>query len=631
MSEKMRKFLRDYEDTILKRWGKTTNVRGETKDTIGKNLFNFFVSLSRNNSKELEQEINEFISHDGIRDTHGMDVLLNNLVSMKRTICNTALDVLDNPEKFMEELVLFSEKFEKALFFALKGYHRAQMEVISNQKKLFEKANSLLRSAVNFSNIGLFILDKNLRIIYWGSGVERMYNILETEVLNKNVIEQFPNLKKEGVYDKFVETLRSGKSFEMVSVLHDSLRKGKRVIDFKISPLLEDSGEVIGVNVLLNDVTDRKKNEASLREYQQFLSNIFDDAAEAIFVLDENDCIKMWNKQAAKMYGYSADEIIGKHISLIVPNDEKSRQEIELINQIVKEKGYVKDWETERITHDGRKLLLRITRTAIKDENGNYRGSSVIAHDITEQRRLEQQLIHSEKLSAVGQLAAGIAHEVGSPLTAISSLAQLLYERSEDEWNKDKLKIIREQIDRIARIVREMVNFSKPISTDVKEVSVNQVIEEAMQIVRYDKRLKHFKIKLDLFPGLPMMKASFDQLLQVLINILLNAGDALEGRSDGEISISTQLVGEKIIIRIIDNGSGIPQKYLDKIFEPFFTTKKPGKGTGLGLWVCYNIVKGFSGEIVVESEENRGTAFHIILPVLKELDKDEDERKFINR
>ncbi|NOZ60261.1 MAG: PAS domain S-box protein [Calditrichaeota bacterium] len=620
-------FLRDHRDTILSRWEEKISVPEDKKlrGASGKNLFDFFVTINLGNGAKLEKEIDEFIAHDGIRDSHGVDVLLNNLVFMKRTICDTALQELDTGDQALRALVLFSEKFERALLVALKRYHNAQMEIISSQKKLFEKANDLLRSAVNFSNIGLFILDRNLRIIYWGSGLERMYRIRENEVLNKPISEQFPALKDEGVFEKFERTLRTGESFEMSAVAHQSLRRGKRIIDFKISPLREENGDIIGVNVLLNDVTERQRSEASLKEYQQFLSNIFDDAAEAIFVLDENDCVKLWNKQAEKMYGYSAEEMIGKHISLIVPNDEKSRREIELINKIVKEKGFVKDWETERITHDGRKLLLRITRTAIRDENDNYRGSSVIAHDISEQRRLEQQLIHSEKLSAVGQLAAGIAHEVGSPLTAISSLAQLLYERDDDEWNKDKLKIIREQIDRIARIVRELVNFSKPISTDVKDISVNQVIEEAIQIVRYDRRLKHLTINLDLFPGLPMIRASFDQLLQVLINILLNAGDALEGRPDGEISISTQLVGEKIIIRIIDNGAGIAGKYLDHIFEPFFTTKGPGKGTGLGLWVCYNIVKGFSGEIVAESEENQGTAFHIILPVLKDLDEIKDE------
>ncbi|MBC8184763.1 PAS domain S-box protein [candidate division KSB1 bacterium] len=482
-----------------------------------------------------------------------------------------------------------------------------------------------LKFAVNFSKIGLFILDKNMRIIYWGDGMERLFDVVECEVIGKHVLEKFPVLEKEGIYLKFIEAAKTGNSSELLAHKHKSQKEGIRFVDFNISPLRDEKKNIIGVNVLLNDVTDRNKEKNTLKEYEQFTTNILENAAEAIFTLDENDCIKIWNKQAAKMYGYNAADIIGKHISLIVPNEEKSQQEIMEINEIIKQKGFVKNWETERITVDGRKLLLRITRTAIRDEKGKYLGSSVIAHDITEQRRLEQQLIQSEKLSAVGQLAAGIVHEVGSPLTAISSLAQLLYEKSEDEWNKDKLRMIREQIDRISRIVREMVNFSKPISTTVGEVSVNKVIEEASQIVKYDKRLKHYKFSVDLSSHLPTLKISYDQLLQVLINILLNAGDALEGKKKGEVSVTSRMVGEKIIISIIDNGVGIKKENLDHIFEPFYTTKKPGKGTGLGLWVCYNIIKGFSGEIVVESEPNQGTAFHIFLPVFQFLENGNNE------
>ena len=290
-----------------------------------------------------------------------------------------------------------------------------------------------LKKAVNFSNIGLFILDKNLHIIYWGEGMQRLYDIAESEVLNKYVGDIFPMLENEGIIHKLAETIKIGKLFELINHEHQSLKKGLRFIDYNISPMFDVKKNVVGVNILLNDITDRTKEKNALKEYERFTANILEDAAEALFVLDEKDRIKIWNKQAAKMYGYSAEEIIGKHISLIVPNDEKFQKEIREINDEVRKKGYIRNCVTERVTVDGRKLILRITRTAIKDEKGNYLGSSVIAHDITEQCRLEQQLIQSEKLSAVGQLAAGIAHEVGSPLTAISSIAQLLYEKSENE------------------------------------------------------------------------------------------------------------------------------------------------------------------------------------------------------
>lgn len=627
MANTLTQILIDQKDGILQSWhSKKHKFDGQKNDVPNPRIiFDFFLQISQIENGKVEKLIDDFILHHGLKEADWMSKFLNDLILMKNLISQVAADKLGTSNEAWKLLSDFSERFERSLLIAVQRYHTFQTEILKGQKKIFEKANEFMRTAVDFANLGLIILDEDSRVIYWGSSVEKIFACSEAEALNKSIFEVIPTLKDSQFLEKLESSLEQNQEIEIPAVIHKKSNGNFKIIDYKISPLTEKDGKTIGAYVLLHDITMQRKDQASLKEYQQFLSNIFEDAAEAIFVLDENDHVKMWNKQAAKMYGYSADEMIGKHISLLVPNDKKSMREIDKINQLVREKGYVKDWEAERITHDGRKLLLRITRTAIKDEKGNYRGSSVIAHDITEQRRLEQQLIHSEKLSAVGQLAAGIAHEVGSPLTAISSLSQLLYERIEDEWSKDKLKIIREQIDRIARIVRELVNFSKPISTDIKEISINQIIKEALEIVKYDKRLKPIKIKLDLFPELPLIKASFDQLLQVFINIILNAGDALEGKAGGEIVISTQLVGEKIITRIMDNGCGIPEKNLDHIFEPFFTTKKAGKGTGLGLWVCYNIIKGFSGEIVVESEVNHGTVFHIILPVLKNLDTVENE------
>lgn len=562
-------------------------------------------------------------TYDRLDDTDVSNFLEDLIIG--KVILFNSLKLTSLPLSVLEMQLQFSNRFDLFLLQIWSRYQNSQTEQLAKKRIIFEQAADFLKTTVNFSNMGLFILDTNLRIVYWGEGMKRLYRIDESEVLEHNVLDKFPSLKKEGVHQKFIDAIEKNKSSDLTGIPHKTLRRGKRTIDFKISPLLDNDRNTIGVNVLVHDVTQREKERKALLQYERFLANILDDAAEAIFVLDRNDCVTIWNKHAAKMYGYSADEIIGKPISVIVPDDPESQQEIERINALVKEKGIIRDYETERMTRDGRKLLLNLTRTAIKNEKGEYLGSSVIARDITETRRLEQQLVQSEKLSAVGQLAAGIAHEVGSPLTAISSLAQLLFDQSTDTATQDKLKLIREQIDRISRIVRELVNFSKPITTTVGNVSVNSVIEEAVQIVRYDKRLKYNEISTELFPSLPSIKISFDQLLQVLVNILLNAGDALEGQKKGIITINSRLVGEKIIISIIDNGSGIKSENLDKIFEPFFTTKKPGKGTGLGLWVCYNIIQGFSGDMLVESEPGKGTAFHIVLPILTNLDEKIDE------
>ena len=622
MKKQLVNIFADNEKTNKEKWLFQLNKK---YDKIDSNYVNVLFNLLKEIAAKLDSDeplctAENFLSTFDPLNKAEISSFLEDLIIGKVIIFNS-LQMPSTSASLLEAHFQFSNRFDLFLFQLWNRFQNSQSEQLTQKRIIFERAADFLKTTINFSDIGLFILDTNLRIVYWGEGLNRLYNIEESEVLEQFILEKFPLLENEGVYQKFIDAIKKNKSSDLVAIPHKSLRKGKRAIDFKISPLLDANKKTIGVNVLVHDVTQREKEKKELLQYERFVSNILDDAAEAIFVLDKNDCVTLWNKHAAKIYGYKADEIIGKPISLIVPNDHESQQEIERISKLVKEKGFVRDYETERITRDGRKLLLKITRTAIKNEKGEYFGSSVFARDISETRRLEQQLIQSEKLSAVGQLAAGIAHEVGSPLTAISSLAQLLYDQSDDSSTKDKLKLIREQIDRIARIVRELVNFSKPITTTVGIVSVNTVIEEAVQIVKYDKRLKYNKISTDLFPALPSLKISFDQLLQVLVNILLNAGDALENLKNGTLTINSRLVGEKIIITIIDNGVGIEAENLDKIFEPFYTTKKPGKGTGLGLWVCYNIIKGFSGDMLVESEPGKGTAFHIVLPILTNLDE----------
>ena len=233
---------------------------------------------------------------------------------------------------------------------------------------------------------------------------------------------------------------------------------------------------------------------------------------------------------------------------------------------------------------------------------------------MTQQEQLRQQRIQSEKLSAVGTLAAGIAHEVGSPLNAISSLTPLLSFKIDDPEFKDKISLIRQNIDRISRTVKTLVDFSKPIPHKIEKIYLNNVIEHVIRIIKYDKRLKQQRIETHLEAKIPLVTASFDQVLQVFINICLNAADAMEGVKNGTLDIKTWYDDKNVYTSITDNGSGISEEKLPHIFEPFYTTKEKGKGTGLGLWVSYNIISSFSGKITVKSQKGKYTTFTIELP-----------------
>jgi len=237
-------------------------------------------------------------------------------------------------------------------------------------------------------------------------------------------------------------------------------------------------------------------------------------------------------------------------------------------------------------------------------------------------RRLEQQVIHSEKLAALGRLAAGVAHEIGNPLTSISTFAQLLREMATDEFAQSSLDIINTHIQRITEIVRQMSAFSRPGEANIKLHQVNDILTASLDLMKFDKRMKStIDIKINLDQDIPKTMIDEGQIAQVFINIILNALDAMpEG---GRLTVTSHhglnSQGlDTIFIDFSDTGTGIPPSDVERIFDPFYTTKEAGKGTGLGLSVSYNIVKRFKGDIKVASQLGKGTTFTITLPVLIE-------------
>ena len=231
-----------------------------------------------------------------------------------------------------------------------------------------------------------------------------------------------------------------------------------------------------------------------------------------------------------------------------------------------------------------------------------------------ELRKAQFQIMHQEKMASLGLLAAGIAHEIGNPLTSISSLIQLLKRRAQDEKTREYLNTVLEHINRISSIVRELVDFSRPRSEEEQPTDINQVIQSAVGIVRFDKRAKKIHLDVHLDPNLPTLTLVPDQLQQVVLNILMNALDAMEQKGD-RLRVHSYSRNQQVFIEIEDTGVGIPEEQVSRIFEPFFTTKPVGKGTGLGLTVSYGIIQKFGGDILVESREGQGTRFTIVLPV----------------
>jgi signal transduction histidine kinase len=236
-----------------------------------------------------------------------------------------------------------------------------------------------------------------------------------------------------------------------------------------------------------------------------------------------------------------------------------------------------------------------------------------------ELQEAQAQISHQEKMASLGMMAAGIAHEIGNPLTSISSMAQVIKRKNENHQISEYVTNILKNIERISRIVRELVDFSRPSSYEEAPSDINEIIKSAVGIIKYDRRSKNLTYTLTLDPELPKTVIVSDHLLQVFLNILINSVDASEGYGD-EIAVNSFTKNGNIHVDISDKGSGIPLEIQKKIFEPFYTTKEVGKGTGLGLTVSYGFIQKLNGQIKVKSENGMGSTFSVIIPVRSQIE-----------
>lgn len=344
----------------------------------------------------------------------------------------------------------------------------------------------------------------------------------------------------------------------------------------------------------------------------EYLGNLFQHLESAILVVDKNETIITWNKSAENLFGFTQEEMLGKESSALLPDGDKYVKELKRIIKEVKEKGFITLIETERKTKAGKVIPVQLNVVKLPDEKNLYLGRTVVITDVTEARKLQQRVDQSEKLVVIGQLAAGVAHEIGNPLASISSIVQILQRRTNDKFMSEQLINVKDNINRISKIVRELVDLSRPPSHDRLITQINEVVKTAVGIVKYDKRVKKVSFKTHLEPNLPMIEVVPDQLIQVFINILINALDAIKG--EGTIGVKTFYGDSNIFVKIKDNGTGISDEEISKIFDPFYTTKEVGKGTGLGLSVSNGIIQKLNGDIKVESKIGEGSTFIIRIP-----------------
>jgi PAS domain S-box-containing protein len=373
---------------------------------------------------------------------------------------------------------------------------------------------------------------------------------------------------------------------------------------------------LVGLNneflyVIARDVSEVKKRELDLLRFSQVVHYTINP----IQITDDRKRMVYVNPAFEKISGYTRNELIGQDPKILSSGKHPKAFWKKMWETI--SSGQVWMGEVENRHKDGDPLFTQLLISPIVDPEGRVVGYLGAHRDITAQKQLEQQLIHTQKMESMGTLAAGIAHEVGNPLTSISSIVQVLLRTINDPFAREKLNLVQSQVSRINKIIRDLVDFSRPSNYQLKPTDVVKTLQESIEIVRMGKKAKQVVFTQEILQPVPLLHLVPDQLSQVFINILLNAVDAMDGKP-GSVNSAVDVNGESVHITISDTGSGIRPEHMSKIFEPFFTTKKVGEGTGLGLWVSYGIVKSFQGDITIKSTRGVGTSFCVSLPLHRE-------------
>ena len=447
----------------------------------------------------------------------------------------------------------------------------------------------------------IFVLDSENRIVDCNQSVKRLMACNGSELPTKTLREIIP----ADEWVRFQASLENGGRQRNLQV--SFLKRDGSAMDVKMDvDTLAMNGRPYRI-VIARDITEQKKKEL---EYLQF-ANVIHYTINPIQITDANGVMVYVNPAFERVTGYSRDELIGRNPKIL--NSGRHTKEFwrTVWHEILSGKVWVGEIENTR--KDGAPFHTELVISPIESDQGEVVGFLGAHRDITEQKFLQRELIRSQKMESIGTLAAGIAHEVGNPLTSISSLVQVILRTTQDEFTREKLELIKNQITRIAKIIRDLVDFSRPSTHVVRPTDVNRLVREALSIVQYGKKVHDIDFTLDLADNLPRLDVVPDQLSQVFINILMNAVDALE-RKPGSIQIHSLLKGSEVRVAVRDSGKGIQPDDREKVFEPFYTTKEVGRGSGLGLWVSYGIVKSFGGEIFLESAIGKGSTFTVVLP-----------------
>jgi PAS domain S-box-containing protein len=491
---------------------------------------------------------------------------------------------------------------------------RKQMEEVLRERE--ERYRTLLETMEE----GYYEVDLKGRFTFFNDALREMHGLSKEEMLgmsNRKYMDEETANKVYRIFNQVYKTGQPCKIFEWEIIRKDGR---KAVMESPVYLIKNAKGEPVGFRGITRDITERKRAEEALRQSEEKYRTILESIKDGYYEVDLAGNFTFFNDSLCRIFGYPKEELMGMN-NRQYADKEVAREVFQAFNRVYTtgEPGREFDWEIVR--KDGTKRYIEASVSLRKDASGKPVGFRGIARDITDRKRIEEQLSQAEKLRAVGEMASGVAHDFNNALAAILGNTQLLLYTAQDEELKETLKIIEKVAKDSGQTVRRLQDFTrKPVPQELFKVDINSIIKDSIEITKpkWKDEAQSRGIRIEMVSNLeeiPFTSGNASELREVFSNMIFNAIEAMHG--GGKVEIRTSKKRRDVFIQISDTGVGIAEEAKKRIFEPFFTTK-PFTNTGLGLSMSYGIVKRFGGEIEVESKVGEGTTFTIILPIGEE-------------
>jgi two-component system NtrC family sensor kinase len=391
-------------------------------------------------------------------------------------------------------------------------------------------------------------------------------------------------------------------------------KDGRVAVCVDTSTGVMDAGRIVRYQGTLVDVTEKRVMERQLRRQEEFRRHLLESFPDLILVLDPTAKYTFVSTRIRDLLGYGPETLMGKKLEEMTDN---SPELITLYQSVANGQNSLATSEYGARHQDGSWRTMLGTASPMLDTEGKPAGVIISVRDVTTEKKLEQQIIQSERLAAMGQMIGGFAHELNNPLTSILGMTELLQDTETNEGNRKQLVSLHQQARRAAEIVQNLQYFARPPAPGRSPVNLGELVQRTLHLQAYPLRKSNITVDFLHEPTLPPVMADPNQLMQVFLNLILNADQAIrENRDKGTIRIRMGRNPNSVWVMFQDDGPGIAQDILPHIFDPFFTTKRPGRGTGLGLSICKTLLREHSGNIEAATAPGGGAMFTITLPIV---------------